>query len=117
MEDEKCLMRSTWQRRKKKRIVLLRSTAAMRACPPLGSATHAASRWKVRCGSATLIAARIGIGQRRLAEGAAMTDDKPKVCIQCRVRKAVAVLYRAGKRQPRCQPCIDARIKVERSVR
>jgi hypothetical protein len=64
-----------------------------------------------------LIAARIGIGQRRLAEGAAMTDDKPKVCIQCRVRKAVAVLYRAGKRQPRCQPCIDARIKVERSVR
>jgi hypothetical protein len=46
-----------------------------------------------------------------------MSDDKPKVCIQCRVRKAVAILYRAGKRQPRCQPCIDARIKVERGVR
>jgi hypothetical protein len=44
-------------------------------------------------------------------------EPKPKVCIQCRVRKAVGILLRAGQRQPRCQPCIDARRRAERTMK
>ena len=46
-----------------------------------------------------------------------MNQDDPKTCIQCRVRKATAILYRAGKKQPRCKECIDARLRVERERR
>ena len=36
------------------------------------------------------------------------------ICMQCRARRASGILYRSGKRQPRCQQCIDARLLAER---
>ena len=44
------------------------------------------------------------------AERAAPT---PKRCVQCRTRWAVATIFRAGKRQPTCAECIEARKKAE----